>query len=163
MPSRVRLVLCLAAIFLALFAVFTLPFFRIPPLITATVCVIILVLGLAIYVSVSAGQKIESYILAVRYHELSVKDRKQTLWLSCRRMLPMWLCVVIVSILPPLTQWEVWLILCLPCVFFYGIAAKEVFRNYHMLTGDTWRYWTLQIGVFVAIQVIFRGIARIFV
>ena len=162
MPSHVRLLLGFAAIFLALFAVFSLPFFRIPPLVTVTIYIILLVFGLAIYTSLTAGQKIESYILAVRYQELSVEDHKQIFKLTCRRMLPMWLCVVIVSIFP-LTQWEVWVMLCLPCVIIYGIAAKAVFRNYHMLTGDTWRYWTLQIGVFVAIQVIFQCIVRIFI
>ncbi|MBQ7338443.1 MAG: hypothetical protein IJW40_08335 [Clostridia bacterium] len=158
----VRLLICLGVIFLALMLVFSLPFFRIPPLITAAIYVILLVLGLAIYASFTAGQKIESYILAVRYQELSADDHKQIFKLACRRMLPMWLCVVAVSIIP-LTQWEVWAMLCLPCVVLYGIAAKAVFRNYHMLTGDTWRYWTLQIGVFVAIQVSFQCIVRIFV
>ena len=159
MPDYLRLLFCLGAVFLALFLVFSLPFFQVPPAVTIAVYVGVVLFGLTIYLSFTAGKKLASYILAVRYHELSANERKRIWKLACLRMLPIWLCYIIVSVIP-FVQWEVWLMLCMPCVVVAFIAAKSVFHDYYMLTGERWRYWSLQIGVFIAVQVVCQSIVR---
>ena len=157
MSDRSRLLLYLGIIILAFLCVFSIPFFDISPFLTLLICGILVVFGFAIYLSADAGKKINAYILAVRFHELSAKDRKQIFKLACLRMLPIWLCVIVVSVFP-LTQWEAWLMVCLPCVVIYTIAARVVFRDYHMLTGEAWRFWVLQIGMFAAVHAVCQSI-----
>ena len=157
----VRLLLCFGVIYLALLLVFSIPFFQIPLPVTVAIFVILLIFGMAIYGSMAAGKKLNAYVIKSRYHAISEEDRKKIFQITCLRMLPVYLCFVVVSLFP-LIQWEVWAIVCLPCVVITYLAASVVYRYYRMLTGYKWRFWVFQGAVFVAVQLVCQSIIHLF-